>query len=37
MAKWKIIGNFYDMTVEKKGKKKRIVDITGKVLQEFDI
>jgi hypothetical protein len=37
MPKWKQIGKYYDMIVEKNGKKIRLIDITGKVFKEYNI
>jgi hypothetical protein len=37
MTKWRQIGKYYDMTVEENGKKRRIIDITGKILLEYNI
>jgi len=37
MQKWKQIGKYYDMIVEENGKKRRLIDITGKVITEYDI
>lgn len=37
MTKWKQIGKYYDMIVEENGKKRRIIDITGKVLLLYNI
>ena len=37
MAKWKQIGKYYDMIVEEKGKRRRLIDITGKVFMEYNI
>ena len=37
MTKWKQIGKYYDMIVEENGKKRRLVDTTGKVITEFYI
>ena len=35
MSNWKKIGTYYDMTVEEKGKSRRLIDITGRVVTEF--
>ena len=35
MNNWKKIGTYYDMTVEEKGKNRRLIDITGKIVTEF--
>jgi len=37
LAKWKKIGNYFDMAVEENGKKRRLVDFSGKVLKEFNV
>jgi hypothetical protein len=37
MNKWKEIGKYFDMTVEEKGKKRRLIDVTGKIIAEFFI
>lgn len=37
MPKWKQIGKYYDMIVEENGKKRRLIDITGKVFKEYNI
>ena len=37
MAEWKKIGNYFDMSVEENGKKRRLVDISGKVIKEFNV
>jgi hypothetical protein len=36
MAKWKKIGTYYSMSVEENGKKRRLVDFTGKIIMEYD-
>jgi hypothetical protein len=35
MDKWKKIGKYFDMVVEEQGKKRRIIDVTGKIITEF--
>ena len=35
--KWKQIGTYYDMDVEEKGKKRRLVDFSGKTVLEYII
>ena len=35
MEKWKKIGKYFDMVVEERGTKRRIIDLTGKILTEF--
>jgi hypothetical protein len=35
MSNWKKIGTYYDMIVEEKGKNRRLIDIAGKVVTEF--
>ena len=35
MNKWKKIGTHFDMIVEEKGNRRRIIDITGKIVTEF--
>ena len=37
IRKWKQIGKYFDMTVEENGKKRRIIDFTGKIISEFNI
>ena len=37
MDQWKKIGMYFDMIVEEKGKKRRIIDDTGKIILVFDI
>jgi len=37
MKKWKKIGNYFDMSVEESGKKRRLVDFSGKVIKEFNV
>ena len=37
MEKWKHIGMYYDMNVEEKGKKRRLVDFSGKTILEYKI
>ena len=37
MDKWKKIGKYFDMVVEEQGKKRRLIDITGKIITEFYI
>ncbi len=35
MEKWKKIGKYFDMIVEERGKKRRLIDWTGKIITEF--
>ena len=35
MEKWKKIGTYFDMSVEEKGKHRRLIDLTGKIITEF--
>jgi hypothetical protein len=35
MTKWKQIGRYYDMTVEENGRKRRLIDFTGKIVLEY--
>jgi hypothetical protein len=37
MDQWKKIGMYFDMIVEENGKKRRIIDDTGKIILVFDI
>jgi hypothetical protein len=37
MSNWKKIGTYYDMTVEEKGNNRRLIDITGRVVTEFQL
>jgi hypothetical protein len=37
MAKWKQIGTYYDMNVEERGKKRRLVNFSGKTILEYNI
>ena len=37
MAKWKHIGTYYDMNVEEKGKKRRLVNFSGKTIWEYNM
>ncbi len=37
MEKWKQIGTYYDMNVEEKGKKRRLIDYSGKTILEYNI
>ena len=37
MTKWRKIGTYFDMSVEENGKKRRLVDFSGKVLKEFNV
>jgi hypothetical protein len=37
MAKWKQIGTYYDMNVEEKGEKRRLVDFSGKIILKYNI
>jgi hypothetical protein len=37
MNKWRKIGKYYDMTVEEKGKNRRLIDWTGKIITEFKL
>jgi hypothetical protein len=36
-TKWKQTGTYYDMNVEKKGKKRRLVDFSGKIILKYNI
>ncbi len=36
-TKWKQIGTYYDMNVEEREKKRRLVDFSGKIILEYDI
>ena len=36
MNKWRKIGKYFDMTVEEKGKNRRLIDWTGKIITEFE-
>ena len=33
MEKWKKIGTYFDMTVEEKGKNRRLMDWNGKIYR----
>jgi hypothetical protein len=35
MKKWKKIGTYFDMIVEERGKKRRVIDLTGKIIGEY--
>ena len=35
MEKWKKIGTYFYMTVEERGKNRRLIDWTGKIISEF--
>jgi hypothetical protein len=35
MNKWRKIGKYFDMIVEEKGTKRRLIDVTGKIIAEF--
>jgi hypothetical protein len=35
--KWKQIGTYYDMNVEESGKKRRLVNFSGKIILEYNI
>jgi hypothetical protein len=37
MKKWKQTGKYYDMTVEERGKKRRLVNFSGKIILEYKI
>lgn len=37
MAKWKKIGTYYDMNVEERGKQRRLIDFSGKIIEEYNI
>jgi len=37
MEKWKQIGQYYDMNVEEKGKERRLVDFSGKIILVYNI
>jgi len=37
MEKWKQIGTYYDMKVEERGKKRRLVNFSGKTILEYKI
>jgi len=37
IIKWKQIGKYYDMKVEERGKKRRLVDFSGKIISEYNI
>jgi hypothetical protein len=37
MDKWKKIGKYFDMIVEEQGNKRRLIDLTGKIVTEFYI
>jgi len=36
MAEWKKIGTYFDMSVEENGKKRRLVDSSGKIIAEYN-
>ncbi len=36
-TKWKQIGTYYDMNVEERGKKRRLVNFSGKTILEYNI
>ncbi len=36
MAKWRRIGTYFDMSVEENGKKRRLVDFSGKIIAEYN-
>ena len=35
MEEWRKIGTYFDMSVEERGKKRRLIDWTGKIITEF--
>jgi len=35
MEKWRKIGTYFDMIVEERGKNRRLIDWTGKIITEF--
>jgi len=37
MEKWKQTGTYYDMNVEERGKKRRLVNFSGKTIMEYKI
>ena len=37
MKQWKKIGKYFDMIVEEQGNKRRLIDLTGKIITEFYI
>ncbi len=37
MKKWKKIGKYFDMVVEEQGNKRRLIDLSGKIITEFYI